>query len=67
MTPEGSDKVPEQRQQGEAKVCVLAVTPAQVSGQRCREGLRDANIRLRLLEQQEQQTVSQSSFCWVDG
>lgn len=54
MTPKGSDKVPEQCQQGEAKVCVLFVTPAEVNGQRCREGLRDANIRLCLLEQHKQ-------------
>lgn len=54
MTPKGGDKVFEQRQQGEAKVSVLAVIPAQVSSQSCREGLGETKIRLRLLEQHTQ-------------
>lgn len=70
MTPKGGDKVSEQRQQGEAKVYVLAITPAQVSSQRCREGLRDTKIRLRLLEQNKpsvKNLLTLFSIWWVDG
>lgn len=65
MTPKGGDKVSEQRQQGEAKVSVLAITPAQVSSQCCREGLRETKIRLRLLEQHKP-AVKNLSVRWVD-